>query len=154
MATIIAIDPGGQGAAICMGTKHGKVLDSIRFSKATLPEISEWLAEKYTARMAYLEQVGSMPGQGVASSFKFGVAYGQLQGMLTALRIPFTLVRPQSWQKGLGLPPKSKTGPTKHKQALKQIAQQRHPEIERMTNDLADAVLIADWGASQLGEMS
>jgi crossover junction endodeoxyribonuclease RuvC len=146
MGLILGIDPGGEGAAVSVDLVTGKVYSSIRFAKATLPEIADWLTRHGGARHAYLEQVGSMPGQGVASSFKFGVAYGQLQGLLTALQIPFTLVRPQVWQKGLGLPPKSGVGATKHKQNLKQLAQQRHPELTKMTNDLADAVLIADYG--------
>jgi crossover junction endodeoxyribonuclease RuvC len=50
-----------------------------------------------------------MPGQGVASTFSFGVNYGKYQGALLSLGVPYSLVRPQEWQKGLGLPADKKT---------------------------------------------
>lgn len=46
-----------------------------------------------------IELVHSMPKQGVASTFKFGMGYGQLQGICAALRIPFVLIAPQVWKK-------------------------------------------------------
>lgn len=48
-----------------------------------------------------MEQVGAMPGQGVSSMFTFGMNYGFLIGVLTSLKIPYTLVRPQVWQKAV-----------------------------------------------------
>lgn len=52
---------------------------------------------------AALEQVGSMPGQGVASSFGFGVSYGILKGVLASLSIPVHDVSPARWKRHLGL---------------------------------------------------
>ena len=46
-----------------------------------------------------IELVHSMPKQGVASTFKFGMGYGQLQGICAALRIPVILIAPQAWKK-------------------------------------------------------
>jgi hypothetical protein len=66
-------------------------------------------------------------------------------------------VTPQTWQKGIGAPTrKSKLGDSNkdHKKALKQIAQQRFPkarfwtttETYKITDDVADALLIAEYG--------
>lgn len=57
---------------------------------------------------AVIEHVWSSPQMGVASSFTFGFGYGGLRMVLTALRIPFSPVRPQVWQNALGVTPQKK----------------------------------------------
>jgi crossover junction endodeoxyribonuclease RuvC len=49
--------------------------------------------------VAYLERAASRPGQGVASVFKFGAAYGTIFGVLAALEIPAHVVTPGVWKK-------------------------------------------------------
>jgi hypothetical protein len=49
--------------------------------------------------LAIVERVGSMPGQGVASTFKFGASYGAVLGVLAALEIRTVLVTPQTWKR-------------------------------------------------------
>ena len=46
---------------------------------------------------ATIEDVHSMPRQGVASSFKFGLVTGIVQGVIAALQIPYALVPPATW---------------------------------------------------------
>jgi crossover junction endodeoxyribonuclease RuvC len=48
--------------------------------------------------VAIIEQVASMPKQGVASTFKFGTAYGMARGLVTGLGIPVHLVTPRRWK--------------------------------------------------------
>lgn len=91
---------------------------------------------------AYLEQVHSMPGQGVASSFKFGQGYGSLEMALTAAGIPFERVTPQKWQKALGCLTKGQKNVSKRK------AQELFPTM-KVTHATADALLIAEWGRRQ-----
>jgi crossover junction endodeoxyribonuclease RuvC len=57
---------------------------------------------------AYVELVGSMPGQGVASMFSFGHSAGVIQGVLGAFQIPVKMVTPQAWKKASGLVGKDK----------------------------------------------
>jgi crossover junction endodeoxyribonuclease RuvC len=96
---IIAIDPGQKGGIAIhhrgITTAYpmplaGKVLD--------LPAIAD-LVRSASPDIAVIEKVGSMPGQGVSSTFTFGTGYGQLQGLLAGLGIPFELVTPQAWKK-------------------------------------------------------
>lgn len=87
---------------------------------------------------ACLERVHSMPGQGVASSFKFGQGFGHLEMALTAARIPFTYVTPQKWQKEL----QCLTGGDKN--VSKARAQQLFPHL-KITHALSDALLIAEY---------
>lgn len=49
--------------------------------------------------LAVLENVHSMPKQGVASSFCFGEGKGMWEGILAAYNIPTELVSPQRWKK-------------------------------------------------------
>lgn len=46
-----------------------------------------------------LESVHAFPGQGLASTFNFGLGFGKLQGWLWAKRVQFSLCTPQRWQK-------------------------------------------------------
>jgi len=85
-----------------------------------------------------LEKVHSMPGQGVASSFKFGQGFGHLEMALTSAKIPFTYVTPQKWQKELGC----LTGGNKN--VSKSRAQQLFPHI-KCTHAVSDALLIAEY---------
>ena len=48
---------------------------------------------------AYVEKVGSRPGQGLASTFRFGEGYGIAQALVVAAGHRLTLVRPQTWKR-------------------------------------------------------
>jgi len=92
---------------------------------------------------AYVEQVHSMPKQGVASSFNFGDSYGVIKGVLGALQIPMVLVSPAVWKKRAGL-----TG--KPKDASRTLAQQLYPAAplgRKKDVGRADAILIARYGS-------
>ena len=51
--------------------------------------------------LAYIEKVNAMPKQGVTSMFTFGAGWGLVRGIMCGLGIPYTLIRPQEWQKVL-----------------------------------------------------
>lgn len=91
-----------------------------------------------TTCIAVLEKVHAMPGNGGVSMFSFGQNFGFWRGVLQGLRIPFVMVTPQAWQKGL-VPPKVK-GPDR-KRALKQLAAERYPNL-KVTLKTADALLM------------
>jgi crossover junction endodeoxyribonuclease RuvC len=96
---IIAFDPGQKGGIAIhhqgITTAHpmplaGKTLD--------LPSIAD-LVRSHSPSIAVIEKVGAMPGQGVTSTFTFGMGYGQLQGLLAGMGTPIELVTPQAWKK-------------------------------------------------------
>ena len=94
--------------------------------------------------IAYVEQVGSMPGQGVASMFSFGHSAGVVQGVLGAFEIPVTMVTPSQWKRSAGL-----TG--QDKDASRTLAIQMWPfwrELDKkgVGQAYADAALIAVHG--------
>src|ERR1035437_2197840 len=68
---------------------------------------------------AIIENVHSMPKQGVSSTFKFGMAFGAVQGIIGALAIPHHFVTPQVWKKHFRL--------SADKEEARALALQRFP---------------------------
>lgn len=137
---ILGIDPGASGAIGMLRYENG-TLEGIGAMKLDVTErdISDYFAYQDRPLFAFIERVHSMPKQGVASSFKFGVSYGFLRGCLIAHEIPFEEVTPQKWQKFMGCLSRGDKNVTKAK------AQQLFPEI-KITHAVADALLIAEYG--------
>lgn len=141
----IGIDPGKSGA-IAWTDEHGRVcVEKMPETLADLWDLIHSLnfnvdSEKYTNHIkAYIEQVHSMPGQGVSSSFKFGNGFGHLEMALTAAGIPFERVPPQKWQKSMGCMTKG------DKNVSKRRAQELFPAI-KCTHAVSDALLICEYG--------
>jgi crossover junction endodeoxyribonuclease RuvC len=55
----------------------------------------------------FIERVAARPGQGVTSMFRFGLTAGQIIGLVAGLRVPYSLVLPQRWQRLTGCDPAS-----------------------------------------------
>jgi len=136
-ATVFGIDP-GQSGGIAWIDERGRAC--VIKMPETLQDLWEFIGEfKADECKAYLEQVHSMPGQGVSSSFKFGNGFGHLEMALTAAGIPFERVTPQKWQKAMGCMTKG------DKNVSKRRAQELFPSI-KCTHATADALLIAQFG--------
>ncbi len=73
--------------------------------------------------------------------FKFGTSYGRALGSLEALQIRTVLVRPQVWQKTIGLGSTLK-GPQR-KRALRDVAKRLYP-THKVTLANCDALLILE----------
>lgn len=50
-----------------------------------------------------IERVSAMPGQGVASSFGFGVTFGSILAAVQIMQLPIELVTPATWKTALRL---------------------------------------------------
>jgi crossover junction endodeoxyribonuclease RuvC len=145
---IIAFDPGQKGgiaihrqgvtAAYPM-PMAGKSLD--------LPSIGPDLVRSHSPDIAIIEKVGAMPGQGVTSTFTFGMGYGQIQGLLAGMGIPIELVQPQIWKKII------LAGSPKDKDAAIAYCRRAFPNVPlvmprcRTPHDgVADALCILQYG--------
>lgn len=98
----IGCDPGKKGYMCLYDAsynvyKHYPLFDGRRLNPVMLAEL-EQLSKTYDI-MAVVEQVHSMPHQGVASTFSFGTNYGMILGALEALGIPYSTATPGRWQK-------------------------------------------------------
>lgn len=142
---IIGVDPGDSGA---ISVLEGDLVHHCRLDLTERDVCDFLVGHKGTPSFAYLERVHSFPGQGVSSSFKFGVSYGFLRGLLIGLQIPFEEVSPHKWQLALGCARPAgqpKESQTDHKNRTKSRAQQLFPGI-KVTHAIADSLLLAEFG--------
>ena len=139
MKTYIGIDPGASGG-IAWITSNGMAVEAM---PETDKDIFDLLASIHSDGLAggikaVIESVHSMPRQGVASSFKFGMNFGSLKMALIASGIPHEFVTPQKWQKDM----RCMTGGDKN--VSKRRAQELFPAI-KVTHAKADAMLLAEY---------
>ena len=102
-AYYIGFDPGKKGFCCILETgfnnfSHYPMFVGQRLNPELVKHINMLAGQNV---MAIVEQVHSMPGQGVASTFSFGTSYGKILGMLEALGIPYVTCTPGKWQKAM-----------------------------------------------------
>ena len=93
----------------------------------------------------YIEEVHSMPKQGVASTFSFGKTYGQTIGILEGLGYTPEFVRPQVWKKDMGVTSDKNTSIAKA-EYLFPNAKLIAPKCRKVHDGMAEALLIAEYG--------
>lgn len=144
MNLFLGIDPGKSGGIACIPDRGDpwafKMPETLKDIFDAVAEIRHNVDEAWGESdvVAVLEQVHSMPGQGVTSCFTFGEGYGALQMALIAAGIPFVKVTPQKWQKALSC----MTGGDKN--VSKRKAQELFPTI-KVTHAIADSLLLAHY---------
>jgi crossover junction endodeoxyribonuclease RuvC len=92
-----------------------------------------------------IEEAQAMPGQGVRSTFSTGVGWGVWLGILGALALPYTSVRPTVWKRAMGLAGKDK-------EQARARAIQLFPGADlrrKKDHGRAEALLLAWWGFHQ-----
>lgn len=143
---MIAIDPGASGGIACV-TINGLV------EAEKMPETEGDVLNKLKNLKTYhdtiiIEQVGGyVGGAGSPGSamFNFGRGFGFLLGVAMTLGYRILMVRPQAWQKALGLGNSKGMTKTEWKNKLKAEAQRRFPKLS-VTLSTADALLILEYG--------
>lgn len=162
---VMGIDPGTTGAVALIDTRDASfntVFDIPNLKRPStsrkqgyvsaidLPQLSTHL-EFYAAHTAFcaLEEPTAAPKQGMGSTFNFGLACGQIQGILAAHRIPVMLVAPSAWKMALGL--------SSDKRASMELATRYYPNFQYhwsllKHNDRAEAVLLAIYGIKRMAQ--
>lgn len=149
--TYLGLDPGQSGGIAAIGfgpvtawpmpQTDAEILSLLR-------ELGPTEAEKEAGRtrvFAVLEKVNAMsPGR--QACFQLGGSYRALRMALTAAGIPFEEIRPEDWQRAVGVPPQKKPKLTyaKRKARLRQRAQALFPGVT-VKNETADALLLARY---------
>lgn len=154
MTITIGVDPGLSGA-IALVDSYGVLVavhDMPVLNKDVSPQLLQHLfeTEVYSGRTldedtyfpVVIEDVHSMPKQGVASSFKFGRSKGVIEGFFAGAGLPIRYVAPSKWKRDLGL--------TNDKGVSRQRALELWPHQTaafcRVKDDgRAEAALIAYW---------
>jgi crossover junction endodeoxyribonuclease RuvC len=156
---VCGIDPGLTGAlAVINEIGDCQILDMPILGEGAETVVNGAMIarflDEFDVEFAVLEKSQAYPGQGVSSTFKNGLFYGQILGVLQASLIPYRLVSPPVWKKAMKL--------GKDKDLSRLRATERFPNVcksfERVKDHgRAEAVLLAVWmlenGDHQLNEL-
>jgi crossover junction endodeoxyribonuclease RuvC len=106
----IGVDPGKAGAIGLVDDLgdligvHDMPLAGGIVSPILLAQLEEWSNPAFPVfGAAVIEDVHSMPKQGVASSFGFGRSKGVVEGVFAGAGRPLVYVAPSKWKKDLAL---------------------------------------------------
>jgi crossover junction endodeoxyribonuclease RuvC len=149
---IVGIDPGISGA-LAWVSDEGFLLSAMDMPTLEVngkmkvnPHILASDLSFRKPKIAVIEDVGAMPGQGVSSMFNFGYSAGILAGVCAGLGIPTVFYRPAVWKRQAGVPA--------DKGAARQMAQRLWPgsrAFDRVKDHgRAEAALLARWYATRV----
>lgn len=147
----IGIDPGKSGALAVLYLDDDRSIiraKVVPFEESAYRDALDCC--KADTVSCVVEKVGAMPGQGVVSMFSFGRNLGLIEGMLTALRIPYQLVPPQTWKKEFSL--------TGSKQSSIEVCKKLFPSINLLatarsrkeSDGMAEAILMAEFARRKM----
>jgi Holliday junction resolvasome RuvABC endonuclease subunit len=141
---VLGVDPGVSGAYALLGSNGlAAIVDDLPVVNRQV-DAAEWrrVIERLKPDIAVVEIVHSMPGQGVASTFKFGMAAGLIRGVLLGAGVPIFDAAPTVWKKHFKL-----VGSDGEKSRA--LAIQRFPTspalARKKDHNRAEALLIALW---------
>lgn len=155
---VLGIDPGLKGALALIDPSDLELLgyanmptvkDPISQKNVVCPiKLSQWVSSypPQMIEMAVIEDVASMPGQGVVSMFSFGKSYGMLLGVLSAFQIPIVKVKPAVWKGALGLTKDKLKSISKAQQVFKSDAQ----VFDKKNEGVAEAALIGFYAIKMI----
>lgn len=146
MSIYIGLDPGKKGAMAIMGYSN---TTGERYMMKIIPfDPQEYIKtlKQFNGATVCIEQVHSLPREGVKSVWSFGQTYGWLLGVLDAVGLSYQTVPPNLWKKDFSLLRTDK------KQSI-EVCKRLFPGIElkrtdRCRNDddnMADAALICEY---------
>lgn len=163
----IGVDPGTTGALAVVGD-GGELMEvhdlpRLRVTKGTvrgtdgvskprqvaeidgyeLARLIDDITTRLHVRGVWCEKVGAMPTDAKASAFAFGLAYGEIRGVIRAHFLPLSFVSPVTWRRALGV------GKAAGKDASRALAQSLWPQsgafARAKDEHRAEAALIAEY---------
>lgn len=145
MSITIGIDPGYRAGGVALiGDNWAEVHDLPVFDKDGLDahSLAEIIASVEASHI-WLEYQQAMPRQGVSSTGKLMMAYGQIRAVVALSGVPYTIVRPAKWKQSMNVP--------KDKDGARRLAIQWYPDLSdrlkrKKDEHRAEALLIARYG--------
>jgi Holliday junction resolvasome RuvABC endonuclease subunit len=106
---LLGIDPGIRGGLAVVEINDGTapqlidvldvpVIGTGAKERVNTMLVRDWLAQ-HNPDHALIERAGSMPKQGVASTFKYERAVGSLETVVACSDIPYSIIEPAVWKK-------------------------------------------------------
>ncbi len=145
---IVGVDPGVAGGVAFFDAdrpEHIRAFDLPSVAGVIDGRNLRMLIHDHDAARAVIEDVHSMPKQGVASTFKFGRAFGTVIGIVEGLGLPVAYVSPSRWKRYYGL---DSDGEKSRKRALDLFPDSAALFALKKHHHRAEAALIARWAAS------
>ena len=140
---VLGVDPGAVSGAYALIGPNGlaAIVDDIPVVDRQV-DAAEWgrIIARLKPDVAVVEQVGSMPKQGVASTFKFGMGCGLIRGVLAGAGVPIVNVAPTKWKKHFGL-----NSDAEKSRALAIRRFPTAPLAHKKDHGRAEALLMALW---------
>ena len=147
MTIWIGVDPGAVSGALGAVDHHGNYLEAFDIEhqdKHILALVFKsrilGLVDPKEGAEICMEQVHSMPNQGVSSTFSFGRAVGVISAVCELTNYPFHLVTPQRWKKHFGLTADKNEALDKARELFPKAKLKLKKDINR-----AEALLIAEY---------
>jgi len=144
---IMGVDPGAVSAAFAVipwdldgGLDAAGAWSVPVVNKMVDARAFAYAVKEHQASHAVIERVGAFPGQGVSSSFRFGMGYGIILGVLASSGVKIIDVAPGVWKKHFRL--------DSDKEKARALAIKRFPHVNlRLVKDAgrAEALLMALW---------
>lgn len=159
---ILGIDPGLLGGLGCVEKDPVKTF-AVPFQTLDgcldLHWLVEWITKhKELIEHCVVEKVHAIFGSSAGATFTFGRGVGSIEGVLSALHIPFSYVQPKKWQKDLDIvhPTGSTTKEKKEKHLL--VCKKLFPYTNLLATHLStkphsgmvDALLVSEWARRNL----
>ena len=145
--TVMGVDPGSVSAAFAVipwdldgGVDAASAFHMPVANKMVDGRAFAYLVTERNPSHAVVERVNAFPEQGVSSSFRFGVGYGIIMGVLAASGVKIVDVAPGVWKKHFRL--------DSDKEKARALAIKLFPKVDlRLVKDAgrAEALLMALW---------
>lgn len=153
MKYAIGIDPGRSSGGVCIIEHDGGYADL-----TPMPDMA-YLAKKLFRLQEVteegelfcgIEKAQSFPGQGISSAFGYGDHFGQLQGLMIALKIPYALIPPKTWAKEVQCGTLTKLDPKKRsleaaRRLFPQVSLLATERCKKPHSGMYEALLIAEY---------
>ena len=148
----IGVDPGTNGGFAVIDTDNGERVfpwDDKLFVEemARCKDDFGFYAEKI---VACVERVGAMPGQGVTGMFHFGKNAGFIEGVLTALGIPYQLVVPRKWKAEFGLSGIKADSIEVCRKLFPEVSLRASDRCRKDSDGMAEALLMAEYARRKM----
>jgi crossover junction endodeoxyribonuclease RuvC len=151
MTLVLGVDPGIHGALAIVEITDGVMPQLVAVcdvptlgvkakERVNVMILRDWLVAQRPDH-ALIERAGSMPHQGIASTFKYARAVGSLETVVACLDIPYSIIEPSAWKKFHHLIGTDKEA---SRQRVLQLFPSAHTQFSRkMDHQRAEATLIA-----------
>ena len=141
---VLGVDPGAvSGAYALLNGAWEPIIDDVPVVDKQV-NAAEWarIVRDLKPHVAIVEQVGSMPKQGVASTFKFGMGCGLIRGVLAGAGVPIISVTPAKWKKYFNL---NNDGEKSRALAIRRFPRASASLARKKDHGRAEALLMALW---------